>query len=529
MNVSVHTSVLQKDIYLLFSIAHGPDFKQQRIVTRKGERFTFETEPHNLLCVFAYTCRDNDDGLRVAHPLGFAGVSNDHTGALEFVDRTDPSRAVELTTHVKVEFTDDDGDAINNSPVPIPPTFRSEANLQRIYPYGKVGPLYAPIVDGLDLVHSPYFDTQAGCRLPSGTFTLIQTEIEGHLTISGSNEILQKRLQLACTKFGRTVQSFMDNPGDAAYYSIVAEFLTAHARERIRYTPDVQLRPKIHGTERWEVPREPRADGSLCYAGDCEDYAREVFQTYKDSVTLSPYFGPSVQYMAKTLKQYVPVLMQGAVGGQFHSKYVKGQAKFRNHIWAAMIPREMFPDPIHEGGPARKTNLPILLCDATGYEVPVYTTQGTKPQIGANQQTPEVPNGFYEYAISCMTDVFKDDGILNFIFVTDEKYGCPFDSWWRGEFSIYPAAIFSQDEIHTMEEILRAERPIRPVMDMPEVVEEEGADENGVHHGQVVRETVYDEGIRPIEPRGFKSKRRIRYKNLLTQQYAQESTIEWFV
>ena len=66
--------------------------------------------------------------------------------------------------------------------------------------------------------------------------------------------------------------------------AVVADALTLHARVDVEYTPDVQWSTNgVTSTERWDVPREPSIGKSaVSFSGDCEDFAREAYQQYKE-------------------------------------------------------------------------------------------------------------------------------------------------------------------------------------------------------------------------------------------------------
>ena len=460
------------------------------------------------LVLYAFTIRTNDDGHKVVHPLGTAlHTTSIQQKSIQFKDYTCTPPQPTINIKATVQFS--------KTPKLFiwPHNLYAERNLEHIRPFGEQG-LY-PIDSGLDRIHSPFFDTLLGYRLPSGAFTLIPTEWTSNTT-HRAHQVFEKRFQLACTRHGMTPRQFMSHPE----WSVVADVITSHARERIAYTPDVQLYPSMHGTERWEVPREPLPDGMLNFAGDCEDFAREIVQTYKDFMTVV-HDGPETPlgYLKTILGHYAPAMVQGAVGSEYHSIYVTEKSKFRNHIWGALIPKYIFMDH-HESD---KT-YPILLCDATGYEVPTHT-RGSTYACHGDQQTPEIPQNFYKYAIAAMTYSFQDQGIMDFIFKRskeDKHYGCPFDDWWAGNVVAIPAAQYSFSEMSRIRHMLSFLRPVWPVLDLPEV-----SDNFEVHNGTVVRQTVRP-GDKEQPPTTFQSMRRIYFRKI-NNTLAEDYSVEWFV
>ena len=381
----------------------------------------------------------------------------------------------------------------------------SEANLTHIHGFGEHGLL--GIVPGLERVHSPYYTNHMGTTMPSGAFCMISTCVVDHLEQAILSH--RQRLQVALARNVMSEETFVRDVADMINNGIkskhvrclvvVADAVTLHARMDIVYNPDVQLTPQAIGTERWEIPREPRPDGTVCFTGDCEDFAREVYQQCKEIVA---WVSPSVQSgdimesMSAVLHLYVPTIEQGAVDSSAHSKYITYEAAYRNHIWAALHPRDAWRNKTMGATVSLKqlynkwpqvmceTSLPVLHLEGTGDVYPVVTSikpgyvvrldrlakekKQECPQLEL-ASTPDMSvqtegfSTFYKYAIACMTDVFKDQGYLDFTYITNDKYGCPIGEWARGKYKFVPSTRHSPEIMQHISHMIKLERPIAPI------------------------------------------------------------------
>lgn len=381
----------------------------------------------------------------------------------------------------------------------------SEANLTHIYGFGEHG--LPGIVPGLERVHSPYYTNHLGTTMPSGAFCMIPTSVDDHLEQALLSH--RQRLRVAIARnvmsedtFVRDVADMLNNGIKSKHIRclvVVADALTLHARMDIVYNPDVQLTPTAISTERWEIPREPRSDGTVCFTGDCEDFAREVYQQCKEIVAwVSPsvHSGHILESMSAVLHLYVPTIEQGAVDSQAHSKYITYEATYRNHIWAALHPRDAWRtktlgsvvslEPLYQKWPRVRceTTLPVLHLEGTGDVYPVVTARKPSYVVRLDRlaqekkrecpglelaSTPDMSlqclgsSTFYKYAIACMTDVFKDQGYLDFTYITDDKYGCPIGDWARGKYKFAPSTQHSPETMQHIAHMIKMERPIAPI------------------------------------------------------------------
>ena len=209
----------------------------------------------------------------------------------------------------------------------------AEANLRLISPFHPKG--LQGIKDGLKMVHSPYYVNHMGVTLPSGAFCMMNTmEHNKEQALKSHGERLQvslKQNHISEHDFVRLVADMMTHGIHSKHMrclNVVADTLTLHARCDINYTPDVQLLSsrrsdviESKGTERWELPREPTVDGGISYSGDCEDFAREVYQQAKEIRTwVSPMInGTILESLSAILHMYVPTIQQGAVDSSAHN------------------------------------------------------------------------------------------------------------------------------------------------------------------------------------------------------------------
>ena len=222
----------------------------------------------------------------------------------------------------------------------------AESNLTLIGGFSPKG--LTSIVPGLKWVHSPYYVNHMGMTLPSGAFCMIPTTLEDEFTkgVRSHKERLTIALARNCIRekdWINNIHEMLDTTIKSKHLrslSVVADAMTLHARLEINYTPDVQITPESKGTERWSIPREPTEDSTFSFTGDCEDFAREVYQQCKE---IREWIKPSKDSLMGTLSMvlhmYVPTIEQGAVDSSAHSKYITYDAPYRNHIWSALHPR----------------------------------------------------------------------------------------------------------------------------------------------------------------------------------------------
>jgi len=389
----------------------------------------------------------------------------------------------------------------------------AEANLRFISPFNSKG--FKGIKKGLKMVHAPYYVNHMGVTLPSGAFCMMNTmdnnkkkALQSH---RGRLQVSLKRNHISEEDFVRIVADMMTRGVRSKHMrclTVVADTLTLHARCDINYTPDVQLLskskgilPKSKGTERWEIPREPRLGGGTSYSGDCEDFAREVYQQAKEIRTwVSPKTnGTILESLSAILHMYVPTIEQGAVDSSAHSVYIKYWAAYRNHIWAALHPRHAFVTKCRPSLPINYTRWPKQLCESklpmlhlegTGDVFPMvtigpppgYIARINKKKDVVLQQfgqlsmlsTPDFSlqmnhrSNFYKYAIACMTDIFSEHGILDFTYVSgskngDNKYGVSIYDWARGKYRFKPSTQHSSKIMDEIKEMMSLERPIEAV------------------------------------------------------------------
>jgi len=380
----------------------------------------------------------------------------------------------------------------------IPQMFNAaEANLKWIAPFHSKG--FLPIKDGLKAVHSPYYVNHMGITLPSGAFCMIPTDETDKTTAIASHG---ERLKVSLRRHNIHPETFKTNIADMLTGNIkskhlrclhvIADTLTLHPRINIRYTPDVQMTPTPKGTERWEVPREPSLGKHLSFTGDCEDFAREVYQQAKEirewvTPTLS---GGELEAMSAVLQMYVPTIEQGAVDSSAHSKYITYWAAYRNHIWAALHPRHAFMKKCsqkikvdYDKWPKQpcEAKLPMLHLEGTGDVFPIVTQRnpGYISRLNNKQKQvlfeyPELGmlktqdlslqiahrSNFYKYAIACMTDIFSEQGVLDFTYITQGKYGVSIYDWARGSYKFRPSTRHSTESMENIRELIRLERPI---------------------------------------------------------------------
>ena len=488
--------------------------------------FELLEEPNHALLVFQLFCaRTNDDGYAVTTYLGSALVDVSQCSRKDYrLTLKDASSRPPLHVgQISLQFTQlptrllPAESSMQAHKIQSPDFARqmftaAESNLMWIDGFGRKG--LQPIVHGLHWVHSPYYVNHMGMTLPSGAFCMIPTYVDTQKMAAIRS--YKQRLAVALSRNTIKPKDFIDTAADMMTnriksrhlrcLAVVADMLTLHTRLDIRYTPDVQLTPEPKGTERWEVPREPAPPGQTqaSFTGDCEDFAREVYQHAKElRAWVVPKLNDSpLESLVAILHLYVPTIEQGAVDRNAHSKYITYDAPYRNHIWAALHPRDAWRtkcrgninlDRLYAQWPRQpcEKTLPMVHLEGTGEVYPVVTAR--KPGFVAKIQkkkesvfikypelvgaeTPDMSlqcehrSTFYKYAIACMTDVFADQNILDFTYVTENKYGVSIYGWARGNYHFRPSVIHSDETMHKIRTALTIERPIYPITTKSKVI-----------------------------------------------------------
>lgn len=465
-----------------------------------------------LVCQLFCT-RFNDDKKQVSQYLGSFAVDMSVCQSQHYTFTVNDAsmRPVLQTGQVSVEFTRtlfapaEGGLNVHAVQQAAPEILvnASEANLTWIQGFGKNG--LPGIVDGLKMVHSPYYTNHLGTTMPSGAFCMIPTSLGGEQEKALRSH--RERLQVALARNVMSEDVFLETMSHMLTTGtvksrhlrclvVIADAVTMHAQMSIQYTPDVRLQPKAVGTERWEIPREPTVDGKSSFTGDCEDFAREVYQQCKEILEwVEPKTTDILSTMSAVLHLYVPTIEQGAVDSNAHSKYITYDAPYRNHIWAALHPRDAWRtklllhdcslDTLYQKWPRKacEAYLPILHLEGTGQVYPVVTSlkpgymvkmhrfvqKNNSPQLLA-ASTPDMSlqcthsSNFYKYAIACMTDIFADQGFLDFTYITENKYGCPIYDWARGNYKFVPSTKHSEKTMQVIQHMLKLERPIFPIL-----------------------------------------------------------------
>ena len=70
---------------------------------------------------------------------------------------------------------------------------------------------------------------------------------------------------------------------------------------------------------------------------------------------------------------------------------------------------------------------------------------------------------FYKYAIAFMTDIFEEQGMLDYTYVTQKKYGVSIYDWTRGKYSFKPSTCHTAKTMARIHSMIRCERPILPI------------------------------------------------------------------
>lgn len=461
-----------------------------------------------MVCMMFCT-RMNDDDARVSQYLGSSvlDLSVTGTGPYRLQVRDCSVRPPVVTGYctVQLQHVPDVSEHLvfqtRNMPAQL--FNAAEANLKWISPFHTRG--LQPVIPGLKMVHSPYYVNHMGITLPSGAFCMIRTS-DAHReagTRSHRQRLLVslKRNHLSENDFVRIVSDMMTNGVRSKHLrclTVVADALTLHARTVIHYTPDIVMGDSPRGTERWEIPREPALDGATSFTGDCEDFAREVYQQAKEIARwVAPrLLGTSLESMSAVLHMYVPTIEQGAVDSEAVSSYQRRlvpHAAFRNHIWAALHPRHAFATKCRppmqldvEAWPRQpcESKLPMIHLEGTGDVFPIVThrTPGYIARIARKRQhvvelypslnglrTPDFSlqtqrsSDFYKYAIACMTDAFADVGILDFTYTSADKYGVAIYDWARGDYRFRPSTTHSPERMRDIQDMMTLERPIEAI------------------------------------------------------------------
>lgn len=457
-----------------------------------------------------YCSRINDEQNNVSQYLGsiVVDLSTVKSQEYHFVVRDASSRKPIRSGQISMMFEMPTGLTLNPLRVQTEHFSRemysaADANLTWIQGFSSKG--VPSIVSGLRYVHSPYYVNHMGVTLPSGAFCMIPTTLEDDFTKAVRSHkqrcmVALARNCMSASDWMFCVQDLMTNSLKSKHLrclAVVADAVTLHARLDMYYTPDVQLLPEPTGAERWSVPREPDPKGGLSFTGDCEDFAREVYQQCKEiREWIKPGTDSLMSCFSCILHMYVPTIEQGAVDSEAHSKYITYEAAYRNHIWAALHPRhswrtKMYGPPINmerlyeqwPQQPCEKT-LPLLHLEGTGDVYPVVTCR--KPGYIVKMknkcemikkawpfviglETPDMSlqcehkSNFYKYAIAFMTDIFKDQGLLDYTYITNRTYGVSIYNWARGNYTFRPSTRHSPETMENIESMIHMERPILPI------------------------------------------------------------------
>ena len=351
----------------------------------------------------------------------------------------------------------------------------SEKNLNYIAPWGHQG--VPPIEEHLVKLHSPYYTCNIGVTMPAGGFLLnLGKKEQSNKVIKSSLQRLQTTLQLYGLKeknFIKYADKIEDGESDLELNNalfILAKTLTMHSNQVQKYVADIQYDGKNEqNTDRWESPRNIESN----YVGDCEDTAKEImieiyeWQNIKSNNKL-------ILAVQKLLKKYVPMALQGAVNQN---------GTLKNHIWAALIPENTFHFALNKKQTKKsKYELPTILLEGTAETIPFkYSSSIIKNYIETTQKivTEEPvltnaifcdykPSDWYKYVVGAMSPIMKHKGIIDYVFITrnkygESKYGITFDKWLSGKYIMTPATRHSQQDIKTMEMLCKYDKPILPL------------------------------------------------------------------
>ena len=410
----------------------------------------------------AYGIREVD-GDKVTHSFGTAVVDMSKIKFKEENLIVSPLTDVDIrcgTMHVSISW----GADVVPPPIPFDDRFiekmhmAAEKNLSLIYPFSSTG--FEPLHPILQRIHSPYYTTCTGVQLPSGAFLL-----ESGNDTNATSHVERLRAVLKCTgwdeqTFVKNVRAF-DNGTDEAsiVLNVLAKTLTMHSVQCLKYVADVQFDGNSEcPTDRWECPRYANN-----YVGDCEDCSKEIFvetEEWRNIVSEDK----TIRAFQKALSMFVPVVVQGCV-------LLKGC--HRNHIWAALIPKDDFIQRCE--GKKVKPSLPTILLEGTSMTASISTQQmfytkklnkiKKKENIFKHIEHEDVaPHCFYKYVVACMTPQFKEKGVLDFTFISNDKYGITFGDWWDGKYAMKPSCKHSVDTMHMMEHTVSYDKPIAPLL-----------------------------------------------------------------
>lgn len=482
------------------------------LVKPSSHSFELREAAHKLgMVVMLFCTRRNDDNDIVSQYLGSSvldlSLTKRETYRLKMMDSSTrpPVCTGYCTVQLRIVPQVDAPLIFQTKNIPAQLFNAAEANLKWISPFHSRG--LPGITSGLKMVHSPYYVNHMGITLPSGAFCMIETSEDGREAALRSHrqrlQVSLKRNHVSEYDFVRIVSDMMQRGVRSKHMrclTVVADALTLHARTTICYTPDVILTSDVpRGTERWEIPREPTVSGDMSFTGDCEDFAREVYQQAKEiSNWVVPKLSADIlESMSAVLHMYVPTIEQGAVDSEAVSTYQRKlmpNAAFRNHIWAALHPRHAFvtkckpiirPDYTRWPKQACEPKLPMIHLEGTGdvfpivtHRTPGYIARILKKKKAVLQQYPQLAgyrtpdftlqtqhnSDFYKYAVACMSDVFADLGILDFTYTTGHKYGVSIYDWARGNYRLRPSTTHSNEKMSDIREMISLERPINGIV-----------------------------------------------------------------
>lgn len=536
---------------------------RQHIVVHKNacaHELVYETVPQQLgLVVMLFYKRDMDDVTQFIGSslldLSQCSEKTYHMSVFDSSNRPPVNMGVVSLDIVEKPFIVDHLD-IQSPSVARQGFDAAESNLNLIQGFGNRGlpPIAGP---GLVQIHSPYYVNHMGMTLPSGAYCMIPTSIDQD-KVSLAVESHRQRFEICLCRNNITAEMFQKNvvhlmtSGLKAKHikclCTLADTLTLHTRLVITYTPDVIHTKNAPGTERWELPREPTIDGKMSFVGDCEDFSREVYQHAKEIMSwVEPRLnGTPFEALSALLHMYVPTIEQGAVDKDAVSdeqRKLHPNSMFRNHIWAALHPRESFRvklegaklhlERLYDRWPVQKCerSLPLLFLEGTGDVFPVTDKvpefvkkmkarnielenmwpslcDMTRPRINLQfaENCEDCP--FYKYAIACMTDMFSDQGMIDFTYVSGNKYGVDITDWVRGRYRMRSSCKHSKDTMEIIKNVLTLERPIQPILTTSSVVTPPPLD------GSFVTRFCQDSTIEQVPPHACLGEYRIHDKTL---------------
>lgn len=473
-------------------------YKDQHIWGRLPLSVAFKTKSKEPVVVvaMAYIHRKDDDGTMITHPCGSAWIDLSTVNYQDLretplIDHTINQQVGLIRWSFDFAFASPPAGPIESNTLQRLSEM-SESNLRWIAPFHSRG--FPPIVSGLKTVHSPYYTNHLGIRMPSGAFTLTRTlrsRMEDQIAAFDS------RLTSMLVKHGMSSSAWNVEEPEQAHLEVLVDFLTMQTNQRVHYTPDVSYREdgSLVGCERWECPRSD--DG--VHTGDCEDVAKEIFQQCKEIKALfQPRHTTNLESVSYLLHVYIPTIEQGAVTAAAHSRFALFDGvSYRNHIWAALHPRSRFKKDIqgplaafvvqgildsYKVVPKQKweRKLPRLLLEGTGMVYPTSTEIVDNSKIAKRQHDleKEMPIlrscqtidfyadrcQFYKYSIACMTDVFYNQGILDFTYIHNKRYGIPFADWYNSKaITIHANNKLSSIEMDDIDKIIDLDRPIPPL------------------------------------------------------------------